>query len=99
MEYIKNGNWQKEHKIVDTLTLKGKLISNQNEIIETFNKHFISVAENIITKNYRNDPSRNNIDNTTPFITYYSLLSVTFQILYLTHYQLAILRTQLNPSK
>jgi hypothetical protein len=102
MEYSKNGNWQKEHKIVDktdTINFEGKLISSQNEIMETFNKHFISVAENIITKNNHNDCSRNNIDNTTPFITYYNLSSVTFQILYLTHYQLAILRTQLNPSK
>jgi hypothetical protein len=97
MEYSKNGNWQKEHKItdkiLDTINFEGKLISDQNEIMETFNKYFISVAENIITKNNHNDPNRSNMDHTMPFITYYSLLSVTFQISYLTQYQLAILRT------
>jgi hypothetical protein len=78
---------------IDILNFEGKLISDQNDIIKTFNKHFISVAENIITKHNRNDPSGKNTDNTAPFITYYKLLSVPFQISYLTHCQLGILRT------
>jgi hypothetical protein len=51
---------------IDKLNFEGKLISDHNEIIETFNKHFVSVAENIITKNNHNDSSRNNMDNTAP---------------------------------
>jgi hypothetical protein len=52
--------------ILGGLKFEGKLTNNQKEIADTLNKHFMSVAENIITENSHNDSSINNMENTTP---------------------------------
>jgi len=48
------------------LNTDGKLTSNHQETADTFNKHFLSVAERINIKNNQNDSSINNMDNTMP---------------------------------
>jgi len=45
-----------------------KLTSNHQEIVDTFNKHFLTVAESINTKNNHYDSSINNMDNTMPIL-------------------------------
>ena len=50
------------------LNIDGKLTSNHQETVDTFNKHFLSVAESINTKNNHNDSSINNMDNTMPIL-------------------------------
>jgi hypothetical protein len=70
MGYSKNGNWQNKHtqknENIGRLKFEGKLINDHKEIADIFNKHFISVAKNIITKNNCNDSSINNMENTMP---------------------------------
>jgi hypothetical protein len=56
----------KEKDNTDSLKFEGKLVNDHKEIADTFNNHFISVAENIVTKNNHNDSSTNNTNNTTP---------------------------------
>jgi hypothetical protein len=56
----------KEKDNIDSLKFEGKLVNDHKEIADTFNNHFTSVAENIVTKNNHNDSSINNTDNTTP---------------------------------
>ena len=49
------------------LNVDGKLTSNHQEIVVTFNIHVLSVAKSINTKKTNhNDSSINNMDNTTP---------------------------------
>jgi len=55
------------------LKFEGKLTNDHKEIADTFNKHFISVAGNIITKNNHNDSSINNMDNFFSFIYFHSV--------------------------
>jgi len=53
MEYSKNGNWQIKHKENDNigrLKFEGKLVNDHKETVDIFNKPFISVSENIVTK-------------------------------------------------
>jgi len=44
----------------------GKLTSNHPEIVDTFNKHFLSVAESINTKDNHNESNINKMDITMP---------------------------------
>jgi len=55
-----------------------KLINDQKEIADTFNKHFISVAENIITKNNHNDSGINNVEKATPIHYFLQCFKCTF---------------------
>jgi hypothetical protein len=48
------------------LNTDGRLTSNHQEILDTFNKHFLSVAESINKKDNRNDSNINNMDITMP---------------------------------
>jgi hypothetical protein len=58
MGYSKNGNWHNKHNNknynIGGLKFEGKLTKDEKEIADTFNKPFISVAKNIITKNNHN---------------------------------------------
>jgi hypothetical protein len=58
------------------LEFEGKLLSDSKVIADTFNKHFISVAENIVTKNSHNDSNTNYTYNITPI--HYLLQSFKF---------------------
>ena len=60
-----------KNKNICRLNTDCKLTSNHQEMADTFNKHFLSVAESINTKNNHNDSSINNMNNTTPI--YYLL--------------------------
>jgi len=51
---------------IGRLKFEGKLVNDHKEIADIFNKHFMSVAENIVTKNDHNDSSINYRDNTMP---------------------------------
>ena len=55
------------------LNTDGKLTNTHQEIVDTFNKHFLSVAESINTKTTKMT-SINNMDNTTPI--HYLLQSI-----------------------
>ena len=44
---------------IDRLDVEGKMINNYKDIAETLNKHFISVAKNIVKENNQNDPNIN----------------------------------------
>jgi len=68
MGYSENGNWQNKHKKNDDIgrmKFEDKLVNDPKDIANIFNKHFISVSENTVTKNNHNDSSINNMDNTT----------------------------------
>ena len=47
---------------VKTLNIDGNLISNHQEIVNAFNKYFLSIAKNINTK--QSEHSSHNSDNT-----------------------------------
>jgi len=64
---------------IGRLKFEGKLVNDHKEIAGIFKKHFISVAENIVTKNNHNDSSINNMDNTT--LIHYLLQSFKFKLL------------------
>ena len=49
---------------IGRLKFVGKLVNNHKELVDILNIHFISVAENIVTKNNHNDSSINYMDNT-----------------------------------
>jgi len=74
------------------LNADGKLNSNHQDIVDTFNKQFLLVAENLNTNNNHSDSSINNLDKTMPIHYFYNLLRVPFQTLNLSHYQLGKLR-------
>jgi len=50
----------------DRLNVVGKMIKNYKDIPETLNKHFISVAKNIVKENNQNDPNIKNRHKTSP---------------------------------
>jgi hypothetical protein len=58
-------NTQKNNN-TDRLKFEGKIVNDYKEITDILNKHFISVAENIVTKNNHNDSSINIMYKTTP---------------------------------
>jgi hypothetical protein len=88
-----------ENDNIDALKFEGKIVNDYKETADTLNKHFISVAENIVTKNNHNDSSINSMYKTTPIHYLLQSLSVPFQTLNLSYYQLGKLRILLKPSK
>jgi hypothetical protein len=79
-----------------TLNVDGKLIRNQQENADTFNKCFLSVAENINAKKNHNNFSINNSLNATPIHYLYKLLRIPFLTLNLNLYQPGESRIYLN---
>ena len=76
------------------LNVDGKLTSNHQEIVDTFNIHVLSVAKSINTKK---KPTIMTLVSTTwttlrPITICYNLLRVPFQTLNLSYYQLGNLR-------
>ena len=55
-----------------------KIINDHKGIADTFNKHFISVAKNIITKNNRNVSGINNMEKATPSHYFLQCFKCTF---------------------
>ena len=49
---------------IGRLKFEGKLVNDHKELADIFNINFISVTENIVTKNNHNDSSINYMDNT-----------------------------------
>ena len=49
---------------VNILNIDGNLMNNHQEIVNAFNKYFLSIAKNINTK--QSEHSFHNLDNTTP---------------------------------
>jgi hypothetical protein len=80
----------KEKDNIDSLKFEGKLVNDHKEIADTFHNHFISVEENIVTKNNHNESSINN--TLSLFTICYNHLSVPFQTSVLGYYQLRKLR-------
>jgi len=81
----KKGNWKNKHQKSDNigrLKFEGKLTNDHKETADTFNKFFISVAKNIITKNNHNDSGINDMEKKKlhPFTICCNALSVPFQI-------------------
>ena len=89
VEKLETGKTAKNRSICG-LNTDSKLNINHKDIAGTFNKQFISVAENL--KKKTNNSSINNSDNTTPIHYFYNLLRVPFQTLNLSYYQLGKLR-------
>lgn len=70
-------NTQKNDNI-GRLKFESKLTNDHKEIADAFNKQFLSVTKNIITKNNHNDSSINNVENTTPIHYLLQCLKCTF---------------------
>jgi hypothetical protein len=57
---------------ITTMNVNNKLSSNPQTIVNAFNTHFLSVSENLLTKN---SPGKNTTDNIDPFHFHFIFIS------------------------
>jgi hypothetical protein len=67
-------------------------MANHQETVDIFNKHFLSAAESINTKNNHIDYRINNMDNTTPILYLLQSFKSRFQTMNFSYYQLGMIR-------